>query len=123
MAQNLYKYPVVDAGMLRHRITVQQMTEAPDSLGQMQETWNDLGTFWGLYRNLHGTEAMVAKQVKATAAGAVTFRDLPVDLNEQMRLLFDGHTLGIVNVDPYSAGDGTKRQIVCWVEEIREPPV
>jgi SPP1 family predicted phage head-tail adaptor len=119
MPRNPYKYYIVDAGMLKHRITIQSLSAGVDEVGQQSQTWGDLGTFWGLYRNMTGKEALVAKQMEAEAQGVVTFREIPVTPDETMRLLFDGHTLGIVNVDLYSAGDGTKRQVVCWVSEVR----
>jgi head-tail adaptor len=107
------------AGQLRHRIALQAASEAQDAVGQPIAAWSTVGTFWGLYRNLTGREATVARQVVAAASGAVTLRNVPVAITERHRLAFDGHLFGVVNVNDRGAGDGKKRCYELLVEEIR----
>ena len=73
-----------DAGMLPHRITVNQLVETQDGLNQPIQTWIAIGIYWGLYKNLTGRELMVAKQIRARASGSVLFRNLPLAITEQL---------------------------------------
>ena len=52
-------------GSLRHRITLQQLVEVKDSVGQMIESWLDQGTYWAYLETISGPpEVINAHQVQ-----------------------------------------------------------
>jgi SPP1 family predicted phage head-tail adaptor len=82
---------------LRHRITIQTLTEAADELGGRTETWTDFATCWAHVRPLQGNERYQAQQAHAETSIAIELR-YRGDITARQRVLYRGQELGILAV-------------------------
>jgi SPP1 family predicted phage head-tail adaptor len=115
---------------MRQRITLQQLGEVADSVGQPVQAWTDVLTVWARVLPLHGTEAMVAQQIRGTASHEITMRD-PGDsypITPQHRFIQragfaptpitqinGGRVLNVVSVRDYNAN---RRELRVIAEEV-----
>ncbi|TVQ59915.1 MAG: head-tail adaptor protein [Phycisphaerales bacterium] len=65
------------AGLLRHRVAVQQRVAATSDMGTPVDTWETVATVWGAVEPLSGTEALIAHQAASEATHRVRVRGLP----------------------------------------------
>lgn len=79
----------MQAGKLRHRITIEQKTITQDNTGAMVEEWNELATVWAQVSPLSAREAMQAAALNSTqtARMIIRWRD---DLDATMRIKYRG---------------------------------
>ena len=77
----------MQAGKLRHRITLQQATESQDDLGQVTLSWSDYQDLWASVEPLSGREYMDAKQIQAGLTTRIIIRYWP-GVTEQMRVVW-----------------------------------
>lgn len=75
----------MQAGKLRHRVTIEYGLEIPDTFGEVDKTWTTLATVWGAVEPLSGREAIQAKQEGSdvTTRIRIRYRD---DVNEMCRV-------------------------------------
>lgn len=66
--------PLVNAGDLRHRVTLQQPSESQDEFGAVTLTWADVATLYALVEEQQGTEQWQADTQRPGRAGQVTIR-------------------------------------------------
>ena len=108
----------MQAGKLRKRVAIQQVTETRDAMGGVINTWATLATVWGDVRMVNSqriAEDFVASADRrvATAMHRVILRygaaGSPT-ITPKMRLLVDGRTLEIESV-----GDTDGRQATLTV--------
>ena len=90
----------MQAGDLRHRITVQRYTENEDENGIRTGEWQDFKTVWCSANGLFGNEYWEAKQYDAenTVEFQIRHNACP-DLSPKDRLLFKGRLFNISSVD------------------------
>jgi SPP1 family predicted phage head-tail adaptor len=77
----------MDAGLLRHRVTIQSMTETQDgTTGAITESWSDVATTWAAIQPLSGREFIAAQEKggEITARIVIRYRS---DVTEKMRIL------------------------------------
>lgn len=98
----------MNAGKLRHRLTLQRATVTRGATGQELKTWHDLATVWGEAQAQTMPEGTAEKQVTALSKYVVTIRYYP-GLTALDRVLFDGRPLNI-DSQPVDA-DGKKREM------------
>lgn len=55
-------------GALRHRVTLEQVTQTPDGGGGSTETWTAVASLWASIDPISGSESLIAERV----AGAIT---------------------------------------------------
>lgn len=84
----------MNAGKLRHRVTIQELVRADDGYGGIIETWQDVATVWAAVEPLRGSERYRAQQVQAELSHKVTMR-YQAGVKPQMRLLHNGRVLNI----------------------------
>ena len=97
----------MDVGRLRHPITIQRATRAPDDSGTPVDTWLDLATVWAEVVAVGGGETFRGRQVHAEASLVIVTR-YRSDVNTRMRISYQGNLWGIVYAgDPY----GDRRQL------------
>jgi SPP1 family predicted phage head-tail adaptor len=87
------------AGMLRHRVTVQERTATRDALGGASLDWTDRATVWADVSPLSGRERLAADAGRAQIDHIVTIRYQvqfadPVAMARR-RLLYNGRILTI----------------------------
>jgi len=98
------------AGTLRHRITIQTATFAPDAAHQPIPTWAAwLSNEPAEVLETAGAETVRGLQVSATATHLVRVR-YRTGLTERMRIVWETRTLGILNVRDV---DGRRREL--WI--------
>lgn len=100
------------AGRKRHRITVQQASETLGTSGQPLRTWTTyLADYPVAIDQVAGNEVLRGRQVSAQAQIVFSGRWY-AGVTTQMRVTYDGRTLGIVRAsDPY--GDRRELRIEC----------
>ena len=64
----------MEAGKLRHVVTVQTASESADSFGEMIKTWGSNSTAWASVEPLSGRELLSAQQYYAEATHRVRLR-------------------------------------------------
>lgn len=84
----------MNAGKLRHRVTIQELVRTDDGYGGITETWQDVATVWAAVEPLRGNERYRAQQVQAELTHKVAMR-YRVGVKPQMRLLYAGRVLEI----------------------------
>lgn len=79
----------MEAGKLRHRVTIQSKTVAPDDYGGPVETWVDVATVPASVEPLQGRELANAQTVNTETTTRITMR-YRADLLPSHRITFDG---------------------------------
>lgn len=108
----------MQAGKLRHRVTIQSATQVPLPDGDTAEHWAaiPLGTAVPCsITALSGSETRVGAQQQPIATSEIKLR-FRADVKEDMRVIHGERTLNIVRAfDP----DGRQRELVLWVKEAK----
>lgn len=102
------------AGELRHRVTIERISEAQDASGHEVQTSEEVGTVWASVTAVSGTESRRGIQVEAgvTTLVEMRYRD---DVTSQMRLIHNGRTL---NIERATDPEGRKIRLVCQCKEV-----
>lgn len=79
---------MLQAGRLRHRLTIRQPTTSQNEVGEEIITWSTLATVWGRLDALRGEEQLAAKQLTAEIVARATLR-YRSDITAEMRLQYD----------------------------------
>lgn len=87
----------MQAGLLRHRVVIQQRSSSEDALGQQTLVWTDVATVSGHVEQLSGRELMTANAEHAEDTARVTIR-YRAGVVEKMRLLFGATVYDITGV-------------------------
>lgn len=104
----------MQAGRLRQRVTLQQVTAVPNQYGEMVETWTDVVELYAAVEPLRGREFFDAEQVQAEISHRVRIRYYP-GVAPTMRFVFGTRHLAIntvINVDE------RRREIHCMCREM-----
>lgn len=64
----------MQAGKLRHRLTIQEPTTALDQYGEAVKTWSTVATVWGSIEPLRMQEYFEAQQTQAKATHKIEVR-------------------------------------------------
>jgi SPP1 family predicted phage head-tail adaptor len=93
-----FKYkPNVNAGQLRHRITIQRFISEKDELGQESESdgeWVNFKSVWADIKTMQGREYFAAAAVQAenTTRFIMRYTD---DITSDMRIVYKGRVFEI----------------------------
>lgn len=104
----------MQAGKLRQRVTLQQVTRVPNQYGEMVETWADVATLYAAVEPLRGREFFDAEQVQADISHRVRIRYYP-GVDSMMRFRFGTRYLYVntaINVDE------RRREMHCMCREM-----
>lgn len=103
----------MQAGKLRHRVTLERPTVMTDSHGDQVKTWATLAEVWAEVLDLSGREFIAAQQVMADITvqvrmrGRTDFRLTPKD-----RIVFGSRTFDIRHVTD-QGGKGVEWRALC----------
>ncbi len=101
------------AGMLRHRVTIQQATETQNSYGEIVQAWTTVATVWASIEARGVRESFAASQQFATADHIITIR-YRSGVTAKMRIVYGSRVFDIQGaVDP----DGRKRTLMIYAKE------
>lgn len=105
----------MDAGELRHRITLQQKTVARDAMGGEIETWNDIATVWASKAHQTSREFFAAQKINAeiTVLFIIRYRR---NVDTKMRVIFSGKTYDILGADDL---DGRRRELWLMAKVVK----
>jgi SPP1 family predicted phage head-tail adaptor len=84
----------MQAGRLRHRVTIQQEAVIKGALGGQAKSWVDVVTVWEAVEPIRGREFFAAQQVNSEVTHRVTIR-YRTGVTAKMRLVFQGRVLDI----------------------------
>lgn len=87
----------MQAGKLRHRVTIQQKTTTQDPEGMTTETWTNVATVWAAVEPLKGREYFQAQAVNAEVTTRVRIR-YRAGIIPTMRVLFGARKFDILAV-------------------------
>lgn len=86
----------MEAGSLRHRITIQQRTDTQDGYGEPIPTWSTLATVWAAVEPQTGQEATIAMSQQSEARLRIRVRvRYRTDLSVLHRIVWQGRTFQI----------------------------
>lgn len=106
----------MNAGDLRHRITIQQPTVAQDSYGEPVPTWSTFATVWAAAEPATGREYWANQQV--TSELSVRFRIRHrTGITPSMRVSWDSRLFDIENIIPDPTN---RREIHLMTREVQD---
>ena len=82
------------AGSLRHRVTIQSVSEVQNSIGEAIETWSTFAEAWARIDPLSGREILAANQLDEPVSAKLRMRYL-LGVTGKMRVVYDGKTYNI----------------------------
>jgi len=88
----------MQAGNLRHRVTIQQVTETRDDMGGVTQTWSTFAaSLHAEIAPLSGRELLLARQVNAETTHRIRLR-YRAGITPKMRVLFGSRIFAIESV-------------------------
>ncbi len=107
---------LLQAGLLRHRVDIQEPTDGTDSYGGVTQAWALLSTVWAQVEDLRGREFVSSEQLQSEVTTRITIRyRTDVTITPQMRAVEGTRTWEIVDVlDP----DGMHIQLQLLCREV-----
>lgn len=87
--------PVIKAGTLNRRVALQIATETQDTVGQVQQTWSAVGTYWASIMPLSGRELVNAQQLRADVSHEVRMRFPVGTITTKHRLVYGSRVFHI----------------------------
>ena len=104
----------MNAGRLRHRVTVEQPVVSSDGYGGNTVSWAIFATVWAAVEPLSGREYFQAQQAQATVTHKVAMRYIP-GVTPRMRIKHGSRYLNIISaIDT----DERHRELVLMCEEV-----
>jgi SPP1 family predicted phage head-tail adaptor len=64
----------MEAGKLNRRVTIKELTDGQDEIGQPVQTWTDVATVWAHIRHLSGVETIKADADTSSVKSAIRIR-------------------------------------------------
>jgi len=85
------------AGLLRKKITIQELSSAQNEYGEAEDTWQEFATVRAGVEPLREREYFEAKQTQSESTKKFRIRYL-AGVTNKMRILYDGKTFDIESV-------------------------
>jgi len=105
----------MQAGKLRHRVTIQHRTHAQDSYGEMDITYTDGDTIWANIKPMYANELFRAQQINSKINTKIITR-FRRDITTVERLKFGTRYFNVLGViDP----EEKHRELQLLCEEVR----
>lgn len=101
----------MNAGSLRHRVTVQARTDAVDDIGQPVTTWDTVGDVWANIKYQSGLGAIKAGADVSISRASIRVRHAAYKPGQ--RIVYGNETFAVLAVLP----DGSRQHVdlVCEV--------
>lgn len=87
----------MNPGVLRERVTIQQLATSADGAGGQSRTWSTLVTVWARVQPLAAREQFVSESLRGVEAFVVTIR-YRAAVTHTHRVVWRGRTLNITAV-------------------------
>ena len=103
----------MEAGKLRHYVTIQRVTVTPDSHGDGVKTWADLANAWASIEPLSGREFLQASQVMSDVTVRIKMRGRSdISLTPKDRVVYGARTFDIRHIVDWQ-GKGVEWHLMC----------
>ncbi len=108
---------MINAGSLRHRVTVQQPPATKDGYGRRSGPWSDVATVSASIEEKAGTESDVANQLIATGQVVITIRfPRSWTLTTKMRFKFGDRFFEVGSIQNF---ENVNCFLVCNCSEVK----
>lgn len=110
----------MEAGRLRHRVTIQRRLESRDTYGGEAETWSDVATVWAEISPLIGREYIEARQETGELPVKIRMR-YRSGIQADMRLQWTDETAAVHRYEltaPPQNVEGRRREMILMCREI-----
>lgn len=87
----------MNAGKLRHRVELQEVSGSQDSFGESLRTYATYATVWASVEPLQGRELELAQQVSAETNHKITIR-YNSNVDTEHRIVFSGRVFELTSV-------------------------
>lgn len=84
------------AGQLRHRVTIQELAEVPNTYGEIPQLWQNAEECWASIEPLAGRELFAAQQVRPEVTHRITMRHRQI--SPKNRIMFENRVFNIESV-------------------------
>lgn len=88
----------MEAGRLRHRVTIQSKSVSRNTFGEEEITWEDVATVWGSVEPLRGREFMEGRQIQAEITHRIRVRYYPDGIEPEYRVVYDSRYFDVMAV-------------------------
>lgn len=105
---------MIQAGRLRHRVTIQTVSEAQNSIGEIVETWITFATVWARIDPLSGRQLLAANQLDEPVSARMLMRYMP-GITGKLRVVYSGTTY---NIRGAPMVDANRSEIELLLEEV-----
>ncbi|RMH11194.1 MAG: head-tail adaptor protein [Gammaproteobacteria bacterium] len=98
------------------KITIEQVTETQNALGELDESWGTYKTVWAQKVDGRGKESYIGAQEMGTLGTTfrIRYKDAP-SVNEKMRISYSGNTYDILAVQ-----ETGRNRYIDLITEIRQ---
>ncbi len=105
----------VSIAQRNQRIVIEKNTPTKDAMGAPQDNWQEFAPAWAKVTNKSGDESNNGGRIHAAATYWFIVGWMP-DIDESMRIIWNGKTLNISNVhDPDGTSEALK--ITAFIDE------
>ena len=87
----------VHAGLLRKRVSLQELVKLPDGGGGFSTEWVEFARAWAYIKPLSGTESLVGMQLEDSISHDIMMRYRSA-LRAKHRVVYDGREFNIISV-------------------------
>lgn len=94
---------------LRHRLTIQTVTQTKDNEGGYTDVWSDTATYWGALYPIRAAQRFEYKTINVDATHVARFRG-KLSIDETQRIKFGSRIFEILTVE-----DKQERDFELWV--------
>jgi SPP1 family predicted phage head-tail adaptor len=101
----------MQAGRLRHRVTIQEKNASRNTYGEEVPAWSEIATVWAGVEPLRGREYLEMRQVQAEVTTRIRMRYLS-GIAPEMRVVWGNHTYDILTVIHINTR-GAEMQLLC----------
>lgn len=104
---------IKQAGQLDRRITIQSFTTTTDDFGEVIQSFTTLADVWAKVEEKNGSEGEEGNQLMATKRVEFFIR-YRSDINEQMRIVYNGLTYKIETILNADARKAFQKIVTRW---------
>ncbi len=87
----------MNIGAMRHRVTIQQVSESRDAHGGVVESWSTFAVVWANIAPISGREYLAVKQTQAEVTHRIRMRYL-YGITPKMRILYGDRIFDINSI-------------------------
>jgi len=107
----------MQAGLMRHRVTIQSNTPVQNSTGEEIDSWADAATVWAEVRPLSGQEYIQARQQGANVTTRIRMRRRALTVNQRLTWTDSESVAHIYDIDAVLPDRTDQRTMIVMCSE------